>query len=65
MDQKLKERVAIIAGSGRGIGRAAGMLFVQEGAKVLVSDIDSASAEETVVEIEKLGGEAVSLRLPV
>ncbi len=59
MEKMLKDRVAIITGSGRGIGKAAALLFAQEGAKVVVSDIDPAPAEETVAEIKNAGGEAI------
>jgi 3-oxoacyl-[acyl-carrier protein] reductase len=60
MEKMLDGRVAIITGSGRGIGKAAALLFAAEGAKVVVSDIDPAPAEETVAEIKKAGGQAVS-----
>lgn len=40
----LENKVAIITGSGRGIGAAAADLFAQHGAKVMVSDIDAAAA---------------------
>jgi 3-oxoacyl-[acyl-carrier protein] reductase len=59
MDRMLKDKVAIITGSGRGIGRAAALLFAEEGAKIVVSDIDPKPAEETVADIQKAGGEAV------
>jgi 3-oxoacyl-[acyl-carrier protein] reductase len=39
MDKLLDGRVAIITGSGRGIGRAAALMFAREGARVVVSDI--------------------------
>jgi len=58
MEKMLKDKVAIITGSGRGIGRAAALLFAREGAKVLVSDVDVEPAGETVSEIKKRGGEA-------
>ena len=58
MEKMLDGKVAIITGSGRGIGKAAALLFAQEGAKVVVSDIDPAPAEETVAEIKKAGGRA-------
>jgi len=60
MEAMLKDRVAIITGSGRGIGKAAALQFAQEGAKVVVSDIDPSPAEETVAEIKQAGGEAVT-----
>jgi len=60
MDKILKDRVAIITGSGRGIGKAAAVLFAVEGAKVVISDIDPEPAEETVKEIKASGGEAIA-----
>jgi 3-oxoacyl-[acyl-carrier protein] reductase len=59
MEKMLAEKVAVITGSGRGIGRATAVLFAREGARVVVSDIDAEPARETVKEIEKNGGEAV------
>ena len=44
----LQDKVAIITGSGRGIGAAAAKLYAQQGAKVVVSDIDPQPANETV-----------------
>lgn len=60
MENMLKDKVAIITGSGRGIGRHAALLFAAEGAKVVVSDIDPVPAEETVEDIKKAGGEAIA-----
>jgi len=60
MEKVLADKVAIITGSGRGIGRAAALLFAREGAKVVVSDIDSVPAEEIVTEIKASGGQAAS-----
>ena len=59
MEKMLQDRVAIITGSGRGIGRAAALLFASEGAKVVVSDLDPEPAEETAGEIRGAGGEAI------
>jgi 3-oxoacyl-[acyl-carrier protein] reductase len=60
MERMLRNKVAVITGSGRGIGQATAFLFAQEGAKVVVSDIDREPAEETVSQIKKEGGEALS-----
>src|SRR5437870_9182939 len=55
----LEGKVAIITGSGRGIGAAAAKLFAAEGAAVVVSDLDPAPAEETAEAIRQAGGKAV------
>jgi 3-oxoacyl-[acyl-carrier protein] reductase len=60
MEKMLEGKVAIITGSGRGIGRAAAMMFAQEGASVVVSDIDAEPAEETAAGINNSGGRAVA-----
>ena len=54
MGNMLESKVAVITGSGRGIGRAAAIMFAKEGAKVVVSDIDSEPAEETVADVRDL-----------
>ena len=59
MEKMLQDRVAIITGSGRGIGKATALLFGGEGAKVVVSDLDPEPAEETASEIRAAGGDAV------
>lgn len=55
----LDNKVAILTGSGRGIGAAAAKLFASEGAKVVVSDLDAAPAEETAAAIRNAGGTAI------
>jgi NAD(P)-dependent dehydrogenase (short-subunit alcohol dehydrogenase family) len=65
----LKDRVCIITGAGRGIGREHAVLFAAEGAKVVVNDLggsrdgagaDALPADEVVAEIKAAGGEAVA-----
>lgn len=60
MTLTLKDRVAIVSGSGRGIGRAVAMRLAADGAKVVVNDIDVDVAEQTVADIEAAGGTAVA-----
>jgi 3-oxoacyl-[acyl-carrier protein] reductase len=61
MSDLLKGQVAIITGSGRGIGAATAKLMVAEGARVVVSDLDPAPAEAVADEINKAGGEAIAV----
>ena len=55
----LDGKIAIITGSGRGIGAAAAHLFAAEGASVVVSDLDPNPAEETAGAIRNAGGKAI------
>ncbi|RAQ96944.1 SDR family NAD(P)-dependent oxidoreductase [Thermogemmatispora tikiterensis] len=57
----LDGKIAIITGSGRGIGAAAAKLFAAEGAAVVVSDLDQGPADETVAAIRNAGGKAIAV----
>src|SRR5262249_47271491 len=57
---RLQGRVAIVSGSGRGIGRATALALAREGARVVVNDLDASPAEEVVSAIRGAGGEAVA-----
>jgi len=62
---RLAGKSAIVTGAGRGIGRVTAIRFAQEGADVLVPDLDRKSAEETAAEIQRLGRKAVPLQMDV
>lgn len=62
---RFKGKVVLITGAGSGIGRATARLFAQEGAKVVVADVDPEGGKETVNIIEKEGGEAAFVGVDV
>jgi len=57
---KLDGKVALVSGSGRGIGRAIALKLVSEGARVVINDLDADPAEDTVAAVQAAGGEAVA-----
>jgi 3-oxoacyl-[acyl-carrier protein] reductase len=58
--RKLEGKVALVTGSGRGIGRSVARKLASEGARVVVNDLDEAPCNETVKEICDAGGLAVA-----
>ncbi|PWN99670.1 NAD(P)-binding protein [Tilletiopsis washingtonensis] len=57
----LEGQVAIITGSGQGIGKAAALLFAAHGAHVVVSDLDVQKSNDTAKEITESGGSAIAV----
>ena len=56
----LEGKVALVSGSGRGIGREIAMKLAADGAAVVVNDLDDGPAKATVDDIEAAGGRAVA-----
>jgi 3-oxoacyl-[acyl-carrier protein] reductase len=65
MSPVLKDKVAIITGGGRGIGRAFALRYAEEGAKLLIPDINLEGAGGVVKEITAMGGEAVAMETDI
>jgi NAD(P)-dependent dehydrogenase (short-subunit alcohol dehydrogenase family) len=58
---RLKDKVAIVTGAGRGIGEGIALRFAGEGAKLIINDVNEADANRTVEAIKSKGGQAVAL----
>ena len=65
MARSLSGKVALVTGGGSGIGRATGLTFAREGAKVVIADVAVEGGEESVRMIEDVGGEAIFVRADV
>ena len=60
MGKKLEGKVALITGSGRGIGRELALMLAKDGAHIVVNDLDADPANQTVEDITAMGGKAVA-----
>lgn len=65
MSPILENKVAVITGAGRGLGKAFAMRFADEGAKLLLPDISLERAEVTAREIVSQGGQAVAIKTDI
>lgn len=62
---RLNDCVALVSGAGRGIGKAIALRYAQEGASVVVTDIDEAAAQAVALEIRALKAKAEAFRVDV
>jgi 3-oxoacyl-[acyl-carrier protein] reductase len=60
MSKKVDGKVALVTGSGRGIGREVALKLANEGARLVVNDLDKDVAHKVVEEITAAGGEAIA-----
>ena len=57
----VKDRVAVVTGAGNGLGRAIAILLAQQGARVVLGDIDPAGLERTATTITGASGAAITV----
>ena len=62
---RVKDKVAVVTGAGRGLGEAAALRLAEEGAKVVPSDIDEAGARQTAEKVQAMGRESIAVKTDV
>jgi 3-oxoacyl-[acyl-carrier protein] reductase len=65
MDLGLNDKVALVTGGGRGVGRGVCLRLAEEGAKVVVNDFHERRAERVAAEIKERGGQALAVQADV
>jgi 3-oxoacyl-[acyl-carrier protein] reductase len=65
MKKRLEGRVAIVTGGGHGLGKAYAQRFAEDGAKIVIAEIDGAAAERLAGELQRAGFEALAVRTDV
>jgi NAD(P)-dependent dehydrogenase (short-subunit alcohol dehydrogenase family) len=58
---RLKDKIAIITGAGRGIGRDIALAYAREGAHVVINDVDPATADQTAKDAAALGSKSLAV----
>jgi NAD(P)-dependent dehydrogenase (short-subunit alcohol dehydrogenase family) len=62
---ELQGKIALVTGSGRGIGKGIALTFAREGADVAINDVNITTAEETAAEVRALGRRSVAIQADV
>ena len=62
---KLEKKVAVVTGAGKGIGKATATKLAEEGARVVISDIDFSFAENLAAKLKKMGRETLAVKADV
>ena len=62
---KLKDKVAVVTGAGSGLGRAIALRFAEEGARIVVAELNEATAQETLKQVHGKGREAFAVTTDV